>query len=55
MSNISKDKTRTMLTIEKSLKAELEEMAKNEERSLNGMIIYIIKEYMKEKQKKDSE
>lgn len=55
MGNISPNKTRTMLTIEKDLLEEIRVIAEEEERSLNQMIIYMIKQYMKEKQKKDSE
>ena len=44
--SISKDKTRTQLTIEKDLKAILEEMAKNDERSFNSLIIKILKDYV---------
>lgn len=43
---ISKDKTRTQLTIEKDLKIALEEIAKNDERSFNGLIIKILKDYI---------
>lgn len=43
---ISKDKTRTQLTIEKDLKETLEYMAKNEERSFNNLVIKILKEYV---------
>lgn len=43
---IGKDKVRTQLTIEKNLKKSLEEMAKNEERSFNNLVIKIIKDYV---------
>ena len=43
---IGKDKVRTQLTIEKELKKTLEEMAKNEERSFNNLIIKILKDYV---------
>lgn len=43
---ISKDKVRTLLTIEKELKKTLEEMAKNEERSFNNLVIKILKDYI---------
>lgn len=51
MANISPNKTRTMLTIEKDLLEEIRVMAEEEERSLNQMIIYMIKQYMKKEKK----
>lgn len=44
---IASNKTRTNITIEKDLKAQLEEQAKKEGRSFNNLIINILKEYMK--------
>lgn len=44
---IASNKTRTNITIEKELKAQLEEQAKREGRSFNNLIINILKEYMK--------
>ena len=44
---IASNKTRTNITIEKELKAQLEEQAKKEGRSFNNLIINILKEYMK--------
>lgn len=43
---IGEDKVRTQLTIEKELKKTLEEMAKNEERSFNNLVIKILKDYI---------
>lgn len=43
---IGKDKTRTNITIEKELKAKLEELAKNDNRSFNNLIITILKNYV---------
>ncbi len=43
---ICKDKVRTQLTIEKDLKKTLEEIAKNEERSFNNLVIKILKDYL---------
>lgn len=42
---ISSKNTRTMLTMPKDLKAILEEMAKKQNRSLNNLIITILKEH----------
>ena len=39
---ISKDNTRTMLTLPKTLKKQLEENAKAEKRSLNNYILWLI-------------
>lgn len=44
---IASNKTRTNITIEKELKAQLEEQAKKEGRSFNNLVINILKEYMK--------
>lgn len=43
--SISKDKVRTNITIEKELKAELEKLAKEENRSFNNLVITILKDY----------
>ena len=44
---VAANKTRTNITIEKELKAQLEEQAKKEERSFNNLVINILKKYMK--------
>ena len=44
---IASNKTRTNITIEKELKAQLEEQAIKEGRSFNNLVINILKEYMK--------
>lgn len=44
--SISKDKVRANLIIEKELKAQLEEIAKNENRSFNNLVITILKDYV---------
>ena len=41
--SISKDNTRMMLTIPKELKAELERIAQEQNRSVNNLILTIIK------------
>lgn len=50
MATISKDKTRTQLTIEKDLKAKLEQIAKQENRSFNNLIINVLKDFVKAKE-----
>lgn len=43
---ISEENTRTNITIPKELKKQLEEIAKNENRSFNNLIITVMKEYL---------
>lgn len=43
---ISKDKTRTVITIPKELKKQLEDIAKKDNRSFNNLIIKILKDYV---------
>ena len=40
-----KDKTRTNITIEKELKTKLEQIAKDQNRSFNNLVITILKDY----------
>lgn len=47
--SISEEKTRTMLTIKKSTKAELEKIASEQNRSLNNLIETILQNYLKER------
>lgn len=46
---ISKDNTRITLTIPKELKTELEKLAQKENRSLNNLILTLIKKSLNEK------
>ena len=43
---IGKDKTRTNITIEKDLKKELEDIAKEQNRSFNNLVITILKDFV---------
>ena len=43
---ISKDNTRTQLTISKELKQQLEKIAKEQNRSFNNLIITILQNYI---------
>jgi len=43
---ISKDNTRTLITMSKELKQKLEVKAKEENRSFNNFIITILKKYL---------
>lgn len=45
---ISKDNTRTLITIPKVLKAKLEVIAKDQNRPFNNLVITILKEYIKD-------
>jgi len=42
---VSKTNTRTLITIPKELKTKLEQLAAKDDRSLNNLIIKILKEY----------
>lgn len=44
---ISKDNTRTLITIPKELKKQLEEIAKQDNRSFNNLVIKILKDYVR--------
>lgn len=46
MGNISELNTRTNITISKELKSQLTEIAKSENRSFNNLVITILKEYV---------
>jgi predicted DNA-binding protein len=48
---ISKDKTRTGITISKELKKELEILAKEKNRSFNNLLITILEDYIKSTEK----
>ncbi|MGM0807527.1 MAG: ribbon-helix-helix domain-containing protein [Bacillota bacterium] len=43
---ISKDNTRTLITIPKDLKEQLEKLAEQDERSFNNLVIKILKEHV---------
>lgn len=47
--------TRTNITIPKDLKAQLEKVAKSENRSFNNLVITILKEHVKSLEGKDKE
>ena len=52
--NISKDNTRTNITIPKTLKAELEALAKQDQRSFNNLVIKILTDYVEQVKKTKS-
>ena len=47
MNTISNDKTRFLMTIDKEMKSQLEAIAKEENRSLNNLIIKVLSDYIK--------
>ena len=49
--SISSENTRTNITISKELKAQLEELAKQDNRSFNNYVITILKEHIKSLQR----
>lgn len=49
---IGKDKVRTLISINKELKNQLEDLAEKDNRSFNNMVITILKEYVKENENK---
>ena len=49
MSNVSESNTRTLITISKEMKSELTQIAKEENRSFNNLVITILKDYLKTK------
>lgn len=49
---IAESKTRTQLTLSKELKAELEDMAKEERRSFNNLVVKILEDYVNENKRK---
>lgn len=51
--NISKDNTRTNITIPKTLKAELEALAKQDQRSFNNLVIKILTDYVEQVKKQN--
>ena len=44
---VSNDKTRTLITLDKADKAELEKIAKEQNRSFSNLIQTILKDYLK--------
>ena len=51
MLNLSSDKTNFVLRIDKSIMDKIREIAKNESRSLNKEIEFILKQYIEEYEK----
>lgn len=49
MGKIADTNTRTQLTISKTMKAELQAIAKSENRSFNNLVITVLQDYLKTK------
>jgi predicted HicB family RNase H-like nuclease len=49
MGRISENNTRTLITISKEMKSELTQIAKEENRSFNNLVITILENYLKSK------
>ena len=50
---VSSDKTRAIISLEKDLKAKLEELAINEDRSFSNYVVQVLKEHVKSLEVKD--
>lgn len=48
--SVSKDNVRTNITFPRGLKAQLEKIAKEQNRSLNNLVITILKEFVSKNQ-----
>ena len=52
---VSSDKTRAIISLEKDLKAKLEELANNEDRSFSNYVVKVLKEHIQSLEGKDKE
>ena len=52
---VSNDKTRTIISLEKDLKAKLETLAQQEDRSFNNYVIKILKDQVQALEDRDKE
>ena len=52
---VSSDKTRAIISLEKDLKAKLEKLAANEDRSFSNYVVQVLKEHVKSLEDKDKE
>lgn len=52
---VSSDKTRAIISLEKDLKAKLEELANNEDRSFSNYVVQVLKEHVKSLEDEDKE
>lgn len=52
---VSNDKTRTIISLEKDLKAKLETLAQREDRSFNNYVVKILKDHVQTLEDRDKE
>lgn len=52
---VSNDKTRTIISLEKDLKAKLETLAQQEDRSFNNYVVKILKDHIQTLEDRDKE
>lgn len=52
---VSSDKTRTIISLEKDLKAKLEALAQQEDRSFNNYVVKILKDHVQTLEDRDKE
>ena len=52
---VSNDKTRTIISLEKDLKAKLETLAQREDRSFNNYVVKILKDHVQTLEYRDKE
>ena len=52
---VSNDKTRTIISLEKDLKAKLETLAQREDRSFNNYVVKILKDHVRTLEDRDKE
>ena len=52
---VSSDKTRAIISLEKDLKAKLEELANNEDRSFSNYVVKVLKEHIQSMEGDDKE
>ena len=52
---VSNDKTRTIISLEKDLKAKLETLAQQEDRSFNNYVVKILKDHVPALEDRDKE
>lgn len=52
---VSSDKTRAIISLEKDLKAKIDELAKNDDRSFSNYVVQILKEHINNIESDDKE
>lgn len=52
---VSNDKTRAIISLEKDLKAKIEQLANSEDRSFSNYVVQVLKEHVKSLERGDKE